>query len=174
MRLILALTFLSFTYWSYSQTGKSGQLTSLIKEHYKIQYPKTWTLDTSGTAGSDLFVFSPPENDTDKFRENVSVIIQNLAGQDIDLDAYKDISEKQIASLGTQGELFESMKVHTGKGDCYKLKYSMIGGNFKLTVASYCYIRGEKAYLITFTSESGKYEQYKKTGDGILDSFEVR
>jgi photosystem II reaction center protein PsbP len=125
-------------------------------------------------AGSDLFVFSPLENDTDKFKENVSVIIQNLAGQDIDLDKYKEISESQIASMGAVSELFESSKVRTGKGEYYKLKYAMNDGDFRVTVASHCYIRGERAYLVTFTSESGKYEQYKKTGDRILDSFEVR
>src|SRR5262245_41202678 len=113
--LTLTLTFLSFPYWGYSQAVKSSSLTSVVRHNYKIEYPKTWTLDTSGQLGSELFIISSLENDSDKFKENVSVIVQNLAGQDIDLDKYKDISEQQIASMGSEGELFESSKLHTGK-----------------------------------------------------------
>src|SRR5215467_6323516 len=111
MRLTLTLTFLSFSYWSISQANKSSQFTSLVKKNYRIEYPTSWTLDTSGLVGSELFVLSALENDTDKFKENVSVIIQNLAGQNIDLDKYKDISESQIATLGADGKIFESSKV---------------------------------------------------------------
>ncbi|TMI85792.1 MAG: hypothetical protein E6H10_02155 [Bacteroidetes bacterium] len=174
MKLILTLTLLSFTFCSRSQADKSSQLTSLVKENYKIEYPKSWTLDTSGLVGSELFVFSPLENDTDKFKENVSLIIQNLAGQNIDLDKYKEISEKQIASMAANGKLFESSKAQTEKGNFYRLRYAMNQGNFKLIITSYCYIKDEKAYLITFTSEIDKYERYKKTGDKILDSFQFR
>jgi photosystem II reaction center protein PsbP len=172
MRLLFTLTFLSLSYWSISQVDKSTQFTNLAKNNYKIEYPTSWTLDTSGLAGSELFVLSPLENDTDKFKENVSVITQNLAGQNIDLDKYKDISETQIAGLGTDGKIFESSKVQAAKGDYYRLRYALNQGNFKLIVTSYCYIKNEKAYLITFTSESRKYDRYKEIGDKILDSFQ--
>lgn len=174
MRLMLTLTFLSFTYGSYSQPDKSSQLTSFTKHDYQIEYPKSWTLDTSGLVGSELFVLSPVENDSDKFKENVSLIIQNLAGQNIDLDKYKEISEKQIVGLGTDSKLLESSIVKTSKGDFYRIRYAMSQGIFKLIVTSYCYIKGGNAYLITFTSEFDKYEQYKKIGDKILDSFQFR
>jgi len=173
MRILFTLTFLSLFHWSIAQADKSGQFIKLGKDNYKIEYPTSWTLDTSGLAGSELFVLSPLENDTDKFRDNVSVIIQNLAGQNIDLDKYKDISETQIAGLGTNGKILESSKMEaTAQGDYYKLKYALNQGNFKLIITSYCYIKNEKAYLITFTSESGKYDLYKETGNKILDSFQ--
>lgn len=171
-RLTLTLTFLSFPYWSISQTDKSSQFTSLAKKNYRIEYPASWTLDTSGLVASELFVLSSLENDSDKFRENVSVIIQNLAGQNIDLDKYKDISETQIGSLGANGKIFESSKVEAANGDYYRLRYALNQGNFKLIITSYCYIKNDQAYLITFTSESGKYNQYKEIGDTILDSFQ--
>ena len=172
MKLLLTLIPMSFTYWSFSQADKKSELTTLLKESFRIEYPKLWTLDTSGLAGSELFVLSPLENDSDKFRGNVSVIIQNLTGQNIDLDKYKDISETQIGSLGANGKLFESSKVEAGKGDYYRLRYALNQGNFQLIITSYCYIKKDKAYLVTFTSESGKYDQYKEIGNKTLDSFQ--
>jgi hypothetical protein len=172
MKLLLTLILLSFIHWSFSQFDNSSQLTTLLKENFKIEYPKSWTLDTSGLVGSELFVLSTLENDSDKFRENVSVIIQNLAGQNIDLNKYQDISETQIASLGTDGKLFESSKIQAAKGDYYRVRYALNRANFKLIITSYCYMKNEKAYLVTFTSEADKYEQYKEIGGKILDSFQ--
>jgi photosystem II reaction center protein PsbP len=172
MRLLLTVMSLSFAHWGFCQPDKSSQSTTVVKENFRIEYPKSWTLDTSGLVGSKLFVLSALENDSDKFRENVSVIIQNLAGQNIDLDKYKDISETQIGNLGASGKIFESSKVEAAKGDYYKLRYALNQGNFKLVITSYCYIKNDEAYLITFTSESDKYNQYKEIGDKILDSFQ--
>jgi hypothetical protein len=174
MRLTLILTFLSFIYEGYSQPAKSSSLTTFIKQNYKIEYPGSWTLDTSGQLNSEFFVFSPLENDSDKFKENVSLIIQNLAGQNIDLNMYKQITEGQIAGLGSEAKLFESVKTRTAQGDYYSVRYALNRANFKLIVTSYCYIKDEKAYLITFTSESDKYKQFKRIGVKILDSFQFR
>jgi len=172
MRLTLILTFLSFIYGGYSQPDKSSSLTRLVIQNYKIEYPKSWALDTSGQLSSEFFVFSPLEHDSDKFKENVSLMIQNLAGQNLDLSLYKEITEGQIARLGNDAKLFESLKTRTAKGDYYRVRYALNQANFKLIVTSYCYIKDEKAYLITFTSESDKYKQYKRIGDKILDSFQ--
>jgi len=172
VRLALTLTFLLLNVWSCAQSGQSGQLITFVKDNHKIEYPKSWTLDTSGLVGSELFVLSPLENDSDKFRENVSVIIQNLAGQNIDLDKYKEISEKQLTDLGADIKVLESSTVKAAKGDFYSIRYAMNRNNFKLIVTSNCYIKNEKAYLITFTSESSTYERYKNVGQRILDSFQ--
>jgi hypothetical protein len=163
---------LLFSFCGSAQADKSGQLTSLVKGNHKIEYPNSWTVDTSGLVGSELFVLSPLKNDSDKFRENVSVIIQTLAGQNIDLDKYREISEKQLAGLGADIKILESSKVKAVKGDFYSIRYAMNRNNFKLIVTSNCYIRDEKAYLITFTSESSTYEQYKNVGERILGSFQ--
>jgi PsbP len=173
MKLILTLIFFASTYCGYSQTDTSNQLTNFTKENYKLQYPKSWTLDTSGIMGTELFVFSPLENESDKFKENVNVIIQNLKGQNIDLDKYKQITDAQIANMAADIKVFVSSKIKTEKGEFYKIIYAMTQGNFRLKISSYCYIKNEKAYLVTFTSEFDKYEQYKKVGEKILTSFSL-
>ena len=121
--------------------------------------------------GADLFIFSPLENETDKFRENVNILIQDLRGQNIDLEKYKQISDKQFKQLGENVQIFESTVTTFNGKPCYKASYRLTQGGFKLKIAAICYIKNDKAYLVTFGSEFDKYEQYKKIGEDILASF---
>jgi len=123
--------------------------------------------------GTEFFVFSPLENDTDKFRENVGLLIQNLAGQNIGLEQYKKITDGQITEMATDGKIFESLVLKSDKGEYYKVTYAMTQGKFRLKITSFCYIKKDKAYLVTFTSAFDQYDQYKKTGVEILNSFSL-
>jgi hypothetical protein len=172
MKCIVTLAFLILAVNGFSQND-TDEVTSFIKEDFSIQYPKSWQIDTSKMMGTELFVFSALENENDKFRENVNVIIQDLGGQDIDLDKYKQITETQVTEIAADGKIYESTVVKTGKGEYYKVTYAMTQGTFRLKISSYCYIKNEKAYLVTFSSEFDKYDQYKKVGEQILKSFSL-
>ena len=86
MKSITLFILLILTHSAFSQNSISTEKAKFIKDSYNIQYPKTWKLDTSKSMGVDLFIFSPLENETDKFRENVNILIQDLRGQNIDLE----------------------------------------------------------------------------------------
>jgi hypothetical protein len=121
--------------------------------------------------GTELFVFSPLENETDKFSENVNIIIQNLSGQNINLEKYKQITERQLFDLANDCKVFESSIVKKNKKEYFKTTYAMTQGKFRLKITSICFIENEKAYLATFSSEFDKHEQYKNVGEKILNSF---
>ena len=118
-------------------------------------------------------MFSPLENELDKFSENVNVSIQNLTGQNIDLVQYKQITDKQVTDLATDGKIFESSLVKTNKGELFRITYGMTQGKFRLKITSVCFISNDKAYLATFSSELDKYDNYKKVGEQILSSFSL-
>src|SRR6187399_948979 len=120
MKITLILTFIAFTFCGYSQTDTTNQKESFIKDNYQIQYPKSWRVDTSGQMGTKLFIFSPLENETDKFSENANLIIQDLGDQNIDLEKYKEITDKQLIELATDGVVFESVVVKTDDRDYFK------------------------------------------------------
>lgn len=142
-------------------------------ENYKLAYPKSWTPDTSKTLGPAVFIFSPLENAEDKFRENANVLIQDLKGEDINLARYKEITDKQVNDLATDGEIFESSISRKNNQEFYRITYAMTQGKLRVKITSVCFIQNEKAYLATFSSEVDKYDTYKKTGEQILASFKV-
>jgi PsbP len=167
------IIFIAFSQFLIAQPYKAVINTTFSKETYTIQYPNDWKVDTSKDVGADIFIFASLENEKDKFRENINVIIQDLTGQDIDLEKYKDITDKQIDELATEGSVIESSVVEKDKDAYYKIIYGMSQGKYKLIITSICYIYNEKAYLATFTTEKSSYENYKKIGDDIFESFKV-
>lgn len=155
--------------FSFSQAGK----VTYAKKDYQLQYPTTWHLDTTGIMGAELFVFSPLTDTADKFSENVNLLIQDLKGQQIDLKAYKKISDDQFAQV-QDGKVEESAIIKAGTKEYFRATYSMTQQNIHLRVTSICYIKNEKAYLLTYTALANTYEQYKKVAEEILYSFSFK
>ena len=143
-------------------------------EHFIIRYPASWQTDDSKKLGAELFLFSPLETDNDKFRENVNILIQDLKGQGIDLAKYKEITDKQLADFGTNGKLYESVIDNTGNIPVYRISYMMVQQGFRLRIISKCFIKNQKAYLVTFTSEFEKFDKYESEAKQIIETFEVK
>ena len=147
------------------------EVKTFTNDNYSLEYPATWTLDTSKTWGADLMLFAPKDDDQDKFSENVNVLIQDLAGMGIGLEQYKEITDQQIATLATDGRIIESSILKKGNKEMYRIVYTMTQGDFNLKITSHCFIQNERAFLVTFTTEVEKYENYKLAGEDILGSF---
>lgn len=171
MKKLIIVAGLFFSFSSLAQDQDSWN--EYGKEKYIIRYPKSWKLDTSKAMGTEFFLFSPLENQDDKFSENVNLIIQVLPDPGIDLKAYKEITEKQIPGSLTDPVMYESKIVSTQNGECYSVTYGMRQGPFKLKLTSICYIKDGRAYLLTFTSEQDKFERYKILANEILTSLSL-
>ena len=169
MKLISITTLLFLTSFCFAQSDITKSIFS--KDNYKIEYPKSWKLDTSRLMGSELLLFAPLENQLDKFSENVNIIIQDLVGQNINLKNYKAITDKQLSDFATYPTIYESEIKKINDKEYYRVIYALTQGNSRLKITSICYIKNEKAYLITLTTELEKYEMYKKVGEEVLSSF---
>lgn len=165
------LTFIFFLLANFCFSQNNTLKDSLTKNNYKIQYPTTWRLDTSKVMGTEFFILSPLENETDKFSENINLLIQNLNGQNINLEKYKQITDEQLVNMGNDCKVFESLIVKKENQEYFKVTYTMIQMTLKLKITSICFIKNNKAYLVTLSAEFDKYEQYKKIGEDILNSF---
>ena len=80
----------------------------------------------------------------------------------------------QIADLGNNGKIFNSEVKQSTKGKYFRMEYSFIQDNRKFRGIQLCFIKNKKAYLLTFTSDLNKFEQYKNIGENILKSFNVK
>jgi hypothetical protein len=171
MKLLLPLLFCLTIISVNGQPVVGDDFKTFSKSDFKISYPGGWRVDTSGMMNTKVFFFSPLEGPEDKFGDNLNVMVQNLAGHQIDIQKYKEISEQQIKVMFSDGKLLES-KVVSGNGrEEYRLSYEFSQGIFKLKVSALCFIKNDMAYLATFTSEISKFERYRQTAEKMLTSF---
>jgi len=151
-------------------TTKNGWKT-LNENGYSIQYPENWDLNKSGQMGMSFIILSRLSSDQDKFKENVNLLIQDLTGQNINLDKYVQISEGQISTMLTNGKLIESSRLNENNSEFHKFIYTADQGIYKLKTEQYFWVKNEKAYILTLSCETDQYEKYKKIGEQILNSF---
>ena len=141
------------------------------EDNYAITYPSSWALDTSGQMGTVLILFAPSESDSDLFKENINLIIQDIATYKLDLDAYAKLSTEQIKTMITNSKILENKKIKQGNNEYQKVTYTGDLQSYHLTFEQYYWVTEGKAYVLTFTSEQSKFKQYKETGEKILNSF---
>ena len=152
----------------------SVEFQMIDREDYTIQFPVNWSIDTTKLMGADLVLFSQKRSDSDRFRENVNVMIQDLKGSNVDLDKFVDVSTEQIKNLLTNANIIESTRLHRATNEFHKLIFSGTQGIFTLKTEQYYFVANEKAFVITLTTEKNEYDNYKKVGEMILASFDPK
>ena len=174
MKQIFKLIFILVIVLEIFTTSATSQTTSYISQNYEIKFPNTWEIDTSKAKGTEFFICTKKEIQSEIKSQIISLIVQNLTGKNIDIIKYKQITERQIADLGNNGKIFISEIKQSTKGEYFQMVYSFIQDNRKFKGIQVCFIKNKKAYLLTFTSDLNKFEKYKNIGEYILNSFNVK
>jgi hypothetical protein len=92
----------------------------------------------------------------------------------IDLGKYVEISEGQIKTMITSGVIVESKRQKSGDYDFQKILFTGKQGIFDLKFEQYYFVDKQKAYVLTLTCEINEFDQYKETGEKILNSFKLK
>lgn len=166
MKKLVTLFFISISFCSCSQED----FKTLDDEAYTIQYPETWEVNQSGQMGMSFGLFSPIKFEGDMFRENVNLVIQDLAASPMDLTEYVNVSTKQIRTMILDSEILKSKTI----GNYQQMIYTGTMGQFKLKFLQNYWIDNGKAYILTFTAEQSEYDNYEKVATQIMDTFKIK
>ncbi len=142
-------------------------------DNYWLIYPEDWELNTSGQMGSTFALLSPVSSSKDKFRENVNFMIQDLSGYNMNLEAFAKVSEEQVKTLVTDGELIESTLIVGNTLNHQKTIFTGKQGIFNLIFEQHYWVENDKAFILSFTCEESQHEKYKEVGAKILNSFQL-
>src|SRR5918999_5736687 len=140
----------------------------------RTQYPDGWEILIQRTSNSSISLRfdSPPENDTDIFRENVLFVIDTISNNTAlsnftsgavtsYLERYPDLKFSEVSSTN----------LTNGTIPAYKLVASRTqdGLDFMQIFA----IKDDKVYTITYSSATTRYSTYLPIIERVIDSFEV-
>jgi hypothetical protein len=164
---------LLFVFWSSIFFLNAQEMRTLEKENYKISYPANWQLDQSDPV-TEFYLFSRLTNSNDKFSENISLISQSLAGMNINLDQYTEISVNQIKKFFNDKIL--KVEKHTSKDGTayYEVIYTGTQEGSVLKFLQYNFLKNGIAYALTFTAEAAQFDAYKDVVYQIFNSFSLQ
>jgi len=168
---LIGILFLIVNLSVFAQTNDWN---TLNEKNYSIEYPSDWELNKSGQMGTKFILFSQLTSKNDQFKENVNLIVQDLTGHNIDLNQYVEISENQIKTMITDGNIISSERVKKDEKEFQRVIYTGKQGIYDLQFEQYYWVENNNAYVLTLTCETTVFTDFKNTGEKILNSFEIR
>ena len=161
MKLVIALFVIVLP--SYAQTDwKFHQ-----ENGYSIGYPEQWQLITDGTMGTKFILLSPLSSGS--FKDNINLIVEDLAGKNISLEEYTALSANQVKQFITEASIINDKKLDSK----HELSFKGIQGQFKLKWCQYYWVENEKAFVLTFTASQDTFEASIADAKRIMDTFKV-
>ena len=140
----------------------------------RTQYPDGWEILIQNTSNSSLSLRfdSPPENDTDTYRENIRFVIDTISNNTAlsnftsatltsYLESYPDLKFSEVSSTNLTNNAIPAYKLVAS--------HTQEGLDFMQIVA----MKEDKVYTILYSSEKTRYSTYLPIIEKMIDSFEV-
>ncbi len=138
----------------------------------EIQYPQDWAL--SHDVPGAIITFMTALEDGDKFRDNVSISMQDLGGEEMDLAQYVEVTEQQLQEIITDFTLLSEEQFATDDGlDIQVIKYTGKQGDFSLTWQQLLSIKNGKAYVLTYLAEDDSFDKYVETVGQMVETLVI-
>ncbi len=116
---------------------------------------------------------SVKESSDDLFQENLNIIIQDLTAQPMTLDEYNNLSLEQIKILITDFEILSSKKTILAGEPAYEVIYTRKQGQYNLKWKQVWTVLGNTAYVVSYTAEKNKFNDYFEIFNKMFNSFEI-
>lgn len=151
-----------------AQADASGWLT-IEQPEFRLRYPKDWTLQPESES-TLFYLYSPSEGESDRFRENISLVVEVLPDGRYDADRYV---REAIKLLPAEVNTNERMRRAGREGR--RLVYTQrLEGGIVTTNELYVWVIRGKAYLLAFSREVGPEGAQAEAGRRIMQTFEWR
>ncbi|MFH1563605.1 MAG: PsbP-related protein [Nitrospirota bacterium] len=138
----------------------------------RIKYPKDWTKQEK-IMGMNVIFSSPLESDSDTFQENVNVIVQDLSAQPMTLDEYTKLSLEQVKQIVTDASIPYSSATTLDGNSANRIIYTGRVGIYNIKWMQIYTIKDNTAYILTYTAETDKYNDFLDTAQEMINSFEI-
>ena len=151
------------------QYADSAAWQTIDRSDFSIRYPSDWTLQPE-SENAVFYLYAPAESDGDRFRENVSLVIEVLPSGKYDADSYVEEAVKLLQVQVTKNERVE-WAGHEGRRLVYTQRPAL---DVVTTNELYVWVINGKAYLLAFSREEANDGEQAVTGQRILQTFELK
>ena len=151
------------------QYADSAAWQTVDRAECRMRYPSDWTLQPE-SENAVFYLYAPAESDGDRFRENVSLVIEVLPSGKYDADSYVEEAVKLLQVQVTKNERVE-WAGHVGRRLIYTQRPAL---DIVTTNELYVWVINGKAYLLAFSREEGNDGEQAVTGQRILQTFELK
>lgn len=144
------------------------------EQNFSIRYPPYYDIDTSGHMGMKFVLLASNSSQFDLFRENINLVIQDLSSANIDLDGFVDLSHQQINTMIQDSKIERSERMSDRNQLAFHLMvFSGVQFDYHLKWQQRYIIRGDHAYVMTFTAAIDEYENYLEEAERVMNTLVI-
>ncbi len=141
---------------------------------YSIQYPEEWQLlEKESLPGTTTFV-APLQGEGDTFRENLSVVVQNLPAGTTTLDEYTELA---LAEGQTYIPLFAVQQARPTTLDdnpAQEVVYTGLQGEREMRSLGVWTLARDRVYIVTYTAEELEFNTFRSIVQQMIRSMEIQ
>lgn len=157
--------------------GAEAEHTKVFKDplhKFQVELPDSWSL---GEGFSDkrldfvVIALSPEDQQKDPFIENMNILVEDL-GKEV---ALKDYFMWNLVGLMQELPNFQMHEKDNALVNGVKMQvlvYSWDMDTEKTATYQFIFVKGTKGYVITFSAQPDKFEDYRPIFNRIASSFE--
>jgi eukaryotic-like serine/threonine-protein kinase len=142
----------------------------------KIKYYPTWQVEDihNLVTGENAIFISPKQSSIDKYRENISVRVENLTNQQTTLPEYTKSAISEITKYHKNAKIVESSSITLAKKPANLVVYTGKDENgLPIKNLEVWTIDRGKAYILTYKAEPKQYYAFLQTVMTMINSFEL-
>lgn len=164
MKKITCLTVVLILFFSLSVFANEWKTYKSPFFGFEINYPGDWQMkEFSGV----IAFMSPPEGPDDTFSENLNILVEDISAYQMSPEEYAKAADDYWLSSNPGVEIIDSQKTTINAQEVF---YAVaVDGQYKFK--QYKFIKDNKAYILTYTSETGKPDKFSDTADNIVNTF---
>lgn len=140
---------------------------------FAVEVPDTWDIQ-EGYAEQNLdfvmIAMSPEEGPRDRFIENMNILVDSI-GHPMSSKDYFNQNLRGVMQDLPNIELREQSQVTVNGVPMHKAVYTWSGDASRITTYQFIFVRADKGYVITFTTEPGSFQRFRPVFDDIVKSF---
>ncbi|MDZ8238931.1 MAG: protein kinase [Nostoc sp. ChiQUE01a] len=138
----------------------------------KIEYPETWKIQvTPNLITKELVTFlSPKETEKDNFQEFLTINVEDFSGT---LEESKDLFIKEVKATLSDANIVNTSETTLANKRANQLIFFGKDGKKSLKNLQIWTLKGNQAYVITYSAAIDDYDRFLPTAEKMIESFEI-
>ena len=140
----------------------------------KMKYPDNWDKQEQPQIVNQEVVkfISPLEKEDDRFRDQVTVIVEPSG--DKTLDDYTKSSKQEILKLDKNAKIVQDVASTMAGKNGHRVVYTTKEGDRELKKLEVWTLKHDRAYLIAYEAQAEKYDKFLPVVEKMIKSLEVQ
>lgn len=139
----------------------------------EIEYPDFWETAEDKQARTVAFA-TPNEGFADEYRDNVTIVSENLKERGVSFDDYVNMFMSQLPSTYSEYKKISENEVKANGYDAFNTVYECQGTDERELRVSQTFIEsGDYAYIFTFIAEPKSYDYFNNNAQVMLSTIKL-